>query len=75
MTFTLSKQERLNFEKWDKKHLEDVHGGVHPYCGAAGGRLHFVFSPNGLGTAISVYCGVCDSNSKNAENITDYGCW
>lgn len=36
-----------------------------------GGGFSYIFTPTGIGTAVSIKCNVCNE----VENCTDYDCW
>ena len=64
--FKLNEKENELAEKFLQEHR-------HPeiYKGAIGGHIDYVFTPNGIGTAITIHCGICGER----KNITDYSRW
>jgi hypothetical protein len=36
-----------------------------------GGGFSYIFTPTGIGTAVSIKCNICNED----ENCTDYDCW
>lgn len=64
--FKLCETEAIAASEFEEKHL---HKNVNK--GAIGGHIDYVFTPNGIGTAITIHCGICGER----KNITDYSRW
>ena len=53
--FEISKTEDEKLKAWQKKHIEEKHGG-NGRCGAIGGRFSYEFIPTGIGTFGTCKC-------------------
>ena len=53
--FEISKSEDAKIIAWQKKHIEEKHGG-NSYAGAIGGRFSYEFTPTGIGTFGTCKC-------------------
>lgn len=62
--FELSKEQIKKLEEWQDT-LPDV------YTGAIGGRYQYIFTPTGLGDALTVK----DLSTKQVINLTEYDLW
>lgn len=58
--FEISKTEDEKLRAWQKKHIEEKHGG-NAYAGAIGGRFSYEFIPTGIGTFGTCKCICGDS--------------
>ena len=65
MKFKIENKEFLEWKKFREKHKECK------FPATEGGKFSFIFTPNGLGTCISVRCNVCDE----IKDITDISNW
>jgi len=68
--FNLSHKEREEFEIWNKKHKKKC-----KYCKpinqtAIGGRLTYMFTPNGVGYTLVIKC-----KCGKEVDVTDNSCW
>jgi len=59
MNFDTSKEEDIQIEKWQKKHIKKKHRN-NTYSGAIGGRWTYEFVPTSLGDIGTIKCNCGD---------------
>ena len=69
VSFTISKEEWAEYEKWEKT-LPKLENG---HFGAVGGGTRFEFTPTGIGLIVGVRR--MDKKKKHYIDITDFSHW